>query len=42
MAADLRQFRVNFFFDIVKIVYCVYSLESPRPGDSNNTNIHSY
>ena len=29
IAADLGQFRVIFFF-ILKMVYCVYSLESPR------------
>ena len=29
VAADLEKFRVIFFF-ILKIVYCVYSLESPR------------
>ena len=34
MAADLGQFGVIFFFTL-KMVCCVYSLESPRWGDSN-------
>ena len=29
IAADLGKIRVTFFF-ILKMVYCVYSLESPR------------
>ena len=29
IAADLGKFRVIFFF-ILKMVYCVYSLKSPR------------
>ena len=38
-AADLRKFRSIFLF-ILKMVYCVFSLESPRWGDSNE-NAHN-
>ena len=41
MAADLGKFRVIFFF-ILKMVYCVYSLESPRGGDSHENTQHTF
>ena len=40
-AADSGQFRVIFFY-ILKIVYCVYSLESPQRGDSNANTQHTF
>ena len=41
MAANLAKFRVTFLF-ILKMVYCVYSLESPHRGDSNENTQHTY
>ena len=40
IAADLGQSRVILFF-IMKMVYCVCSLESPRWGDSNENTQHT-
>ena len=31
-----------FFLFILKIVYCVYSLESPQRGDSNENTQHTF
>ena len=33
---------MSFFFFIFKMVYCVYSLESPRYGDSNENTQHTF
>ena len=41
IAADLGQFRV-IFFNILKMVYCVFSLESPHWGDSNENTQHTF
>ena len=41
IAADLGQFRVIFFF-YVENLYCVYSLESPQWGDSNENTQHTF
>ena len=42
IAANLEYPVMNFFF-IIKMVYCVYTIESSRWGDSNeNTNIPSF
>ena len=41
MAADLGKFVVISFF-IFKMVYCVYSLESPQRGDSNENTTHRF
>ena len=43
IVVDLGQFRVNFFFIyIIEMVYCVYSLESPRWGDSNECTQYAF
>ena len=41
LAADLGWFSVIFFF-ILKTVNCVYSLESPHWGDSNENTQHTF
>ena len=41
MAAYLGKFRVIFSF-ILKMVYCVYSLELSRWGDSNDNTQHTF
>ena len=40
LAVELRKFRVIFFV-ILKMVYYVYSLESPQRGDSNEKTKHT-
>ena len=40
-AADLGLIRVIFVFKL-KMVYCVFSLESPRWGDSNENTQHTF
>ena len=40
IAANLGLFRVIFLF-ILKMVYCVYPLESPRRGNSNGNTQHT-
>ena len=41
IATDFGKFRVIFSF-ILKMVSCVYSLESPRWGDSNENTQHTF
>ena len=42
LAADMGLFSVIFFFFILKMVYCVFSLESPQWGDSNENTQHTF
>ena len=41
LAADLGQITVIFFF-ILKMVYCVFSLELPQRGNSNENTQHTF
>ena len=41
MAADLGLFKLMFLY-ILTMVGCVYSLESPRRGDSNENTLHTF
>ena len=41
MAVELEKIRVIFFF-ILKMVNCVYQLESPRRNDSNENTQHTF
>ena len=40
-AANLIKYRVTFLF-MWKMIYCLYTLESPHPADSNENTQHTF